>query len=78
MKPFNCIKTAGIQEGKQTSSHSFKSEITYKQFTFKSYMYIHSNGCKQMINIKKRIFVFDRNARSRVSGQKKKNEPRLV
>ena len=29
---------------------SFKNEITYKLFTYKSYMYIHLNVRKQMIN----------------------------
>ena len=33
---------------KQISSNAFKNEITNKLFTYKSYMYIHLNVCKQM------------------------------
>ena len=36
---------------KQISSNSFKNEITYKLFTYKSYMYIHSNVCKKMSDV---------------------------
>ena len=38
--------------GKQISSSSFKNEIIDKLFTYKSCMYIHSNECKQMTNVK--------------------------
>ena len=34
------------------SSNSFKNEIIYKLFTYKSYMYIHLNVCKQMTDVK--------------------------
>ena len=37
---------------KQVSYNSFKNEITYKLFTYKSYMYIYLNVCKQMTDIK--------------------------
>ena len=33
-------------------SNSFKNEITYKLFTYKSYMYIYLNVCKQMADVK--------------------------
>ena len=33
---------------KKISFNSFKNEITNKLFTYKSYMYIHLNACKQM------------------------------
>ena len=31
---------------KQIISNSFQNEITYKQLTYKSYMYIHLNVCQ--------------------------------
>ena len=34
------------------SCNSFKNEITYKLFTYKSYMYIYLDVCKQMTDIK--------------------------
>ena len=39
-------------EYKEISSNSFKNEITNKLFTYKSYMYIHLNVCKQMTDVK--------------------------
>ena len=37
---FNCLKTITIQMCKQITSNTFKNEITYKLFNYKSYMYI--------------------------------------
>ena len=37
---------------KQISSNSSKNEITYKLFTYKSYMCNHLNVCKQMTDVK--------------------------
>ena len=36
----------------QINSNSSKNEITNKQFTYKSYMYIPLNMCKQMTDAK--------------------------
>ena len=33
-------------------SNSFKIEITYKVFTYKSYMYIHLSVCNEMTDVK--------------------------
>ena len=41
---------------KQISSNSFKNEITYKLFPYKSYMYIHLNVSKQMTDVKLLLF----------------------
>ena len=38
--------------GKQISINSFKNEITYKLFPYKSYMYIHLKMYKQMTDVK--------------------------
>ena len=46
------VKTTVVLEYKQSISNSFKNEIINKLFTYKSYMYIHLNVCKQMINSK--------------------------
>ena len=37
---------------KQISSNSFKNEITRKLLTYKSYMYMYLNVCKQMIDVR--------------------------
>ena len=37
---------------KQINSNSFKNVITCKLFTYKSYMYIHLNVCKQITDVK--------------------------
>ena len=37
---------------KQISCNLFKNEITYKLFTYISFMYIHLNVCNQMFNSK--------------------------
>ena len=36
---FNCLETIAILVYKQISSDSFKNEITYKLFTYKSHVY---------------------------------------
>ena len=41
-----CVETIAILVCKQIRSNSFKNEITYKLFTYKSYMYMHLNVCK--------------------------------
>ena len=41
-----------ILVSKQICSNSFKNEITYKLFTYKSYMYIHLDEWKQMTDVK--------------------------
>ena len=37
---------------KQINSNSFKNENTNKLFAYKSYMYIHLNGCERMTDVK--------------------------
>ena len=46
-----CIETIAILVCKQICSYSFKNEITYKLFTYKSYMHIHLNMCKWMTDV---------------------------
>ena len=41
-----------IQLCKQISCNSFKNKITYKFFSYKSYMYIHLDVWKQMTDAK--------------------------
>ena len=37
---------------KQISSNSFKNEIAYQIFIYKSYVYIQLTVCKQMTDVK--------------------------
>ena len=37
---------------KWISSNSLKNQITYKLVTYKWYMYIYLNACKQMTDVK--------------------------
>ena len=39
LKSFNCVETIAILMCKQINSYSFQNEITYKLFTYKSYVY---------------------------------------
>ena len=59
---------------KQISSDLFKNEITYKLFTYKSYMNINLNVCKQM---SAKLLLLDRNTWNHLTVCKK-NELRLV
>ena len=43
------VETIAILVCQKFSPNSFKNGITYKLFTYKSYMYIQLNVCKQMI-----------------------------
>ena len=66
MKPSTYVKTTVIQVYKQINSSSFENGITYKLFTYKSYIYIyicvcvyiyiyiyiHLTVCKQMTDVK--------------------------
>ena len=44
-------ETIAVLVCKQISSNSFKNEINYKLFSYKSYMHIHLNMCKQMTDV---------------------------
>ena len=46
------LETIAIVKCKLMSCDSFKKKITYKVFTYKSYMYIHLNVSKQMTDVK--------------------------
>ena len=48
----NCVETIAILVYRQISSNLSKNETTNKLFTYKSYMYIHLNVCKQMADVK--------------------------
>ena len=45
MKPFNCVETIAMLVYKQISPIPFKNYITYRLFTYKSYMNIYLNVC---------------------------------
>ena len=52
MKEFKYVEIIAIHAWKQNSSNSFKNKITFNLFTYKSYMFIHLNVCKQIIYVK--------------------------
>ena len=52
MESLNFVEIIAILVCKQISFNSFKNEITYNLFIYKSYMYIILNVCKQMTDIK--------------------------
>ena len=60
---------------KQLNSNSFKNEIPNKLFTYKSYMYIHLNMCKQMTDVK--LLLLNSNTGNHFT-ELKKNELHLV
>ena len=59
MKASNFVETIVIRVCKQISLNHLKEEIIYELFTYKTYMYIHLNVCKQMTDIK--LFLLHRN-----------------
>ena len=52
MKRFNSVETIVKLVCKQISSNSFKNESTKKLFTYKSFMNIDLNVCKQITDVK--------------------------
>ena len=61
LKPLNSVDTIVITVCKQISFKLFKNKrkISYKLFTYNSYIYNLLNVCKEMINHKKKVFVSD-------------------
>ena len=54
-----CVEIIAILLCRQISSNSFKNEITYKLFTYKSVLHIHLNVYKQITDVK--LLVLKRN-----------------
>ena len=51
-KSLNCIEAIATTVCKQISCYSFKNEIAYKPFCYKSYMYIHLNVREELIKLR--------------------------